>query len=368
MNDLFSPYSLGSIDLANRVVMAPMTRSRRPDLVPDRTTAEYYAQRAGAGLIITEGVFISPEAQGYGDVPGLWTDRQAAGWAGVTDAVHAAGGRIVAQLWHVGRVSHASLQPGGGAPVGPSDIRADAQVWLPGAGMTDASAPRPLGTDEIPRVVADFADAAARAIRAGFDGVEVHGAHGFLLDQFLNPHVNDRTDRYGGSVENRARLLLEVLDAVADRIGAARVGVRLSPFTVANDLPADDETPAVYRYLAAELSRRGLAYVHLSDLHLSGGPDIPESFLAEFRSGYRGTVLLAGGLDRHRAEQLLDAGYIDLAVFGKPFIANPDLVERMRHDLPLALPDPATFYGGDSAGYTDYPRAGLATVSAGVGG
>ncbi|MBF6087344.1 alkene reductase [Nocardia cyriacigeorgica] len=368
MNDLFAPYSLGAIDLANRIVMAPMTRSRRPDLVPDAATAEYYAQRAGAGLIITEGVFISPEAQGYGDVPGLWTEQQTAGWTGVTEAVHTAGGRIFAQLWHVGRVSHTSLQPDRQAPVGPSIIPANAQVWLSGAGMTDASAPRALGTEEISRVVTDFAAAAARAVHAGFDGVEVHGAHGFLLEQFLNPHVNDRADRYGGSVENRARFLLEVLDAVADQIGADRIGVRLSPFTTANDLPADNATPVMYRYLAAELSRRGLAYVHLSDLHLSGGPDIPESFLAEFRSGYRGTLLLAGGLDKQRAQRLLDAGRIDLAVFGKPFIANPDLVERMRHDLPLALPDPATFYGGDAAGYTDYPSAGRATVSAGVAG
>ncbi|MEV0335873.1 alkene reductase [Nocardia sp. NPDC050717] len=364
MNHLFTPYALGPIPLANRVVMAPMTRSRRPDEVPDAGTATYYAQRAGAGLMITEGVFISPEARGYGDVPGLWTERQVAGWANVTDAVHAAGGRVFAQLWHVGRLSHRSLQPGGGAPVGPSTTRADARVWLRETGMTDATTPRALETGEIPRVVADFAAAADRAIRAGFDGVEVHGAHGFLLDQFLNARVNDRTDRYGGSIENRARLLLTTLDAVIARIGAHRVGVRLSPFTVANDLPADGETEAMFRYLTPELARRGLAYTHLSDLHLSGGPDIPAAFLAGFRAAYDGTVILAGGLDRARAEGLLDAGLIDLAAFGKPFLANPDLVERMRRDLPLATPDPATFYGGDATGYTDYPPALVATAGA----
>lgn len=356
MNSLFAPHTLGSLTLDNRIVMAPMTRSRRPDHIPDADTAEYYRQRASAGLIITEGVFVSPEAQGYSHVPGLWTDEQAAGWAGVTEAVHGAGGRIFTQLWHVGRVSHSSLQPGGAAPVGPSALRAQAQVWIGDAGFADADTPRALHTDEIPRLIADFADAAARAAQAGFDGVELHGAHGFLLEQFLNAHVNDRTDRYGGSVENRARFLLDTLDTLADRIGAHRVGVRLSPLTLANDLPADDGTEDLYAYLAPELARRELAYVHLSDLHLSGGPDISQEFLKTFRHAYDGTVLLAGGLDRARAEHLLNDGLLDFAVFGRPFIANPDLVERLRDNLPLATPDAATFYGGGTEGYTDYPR------------
>ncbi|MFD4371586.1 alkene reductase [Streptomyces sp. NPDC058486] len=356
MKNLFDPYPLGSLTLTSRVVMAPMTRARRPDLVPGPDTAEYYRQRAGAGLIITEGVFVSPEAQGYADVPGLWTDRQTAGWAGVTEAVHGAGGRIFAQLWHVGRVSHTSLQPAGAAPVGPSTLQARASAWIKDVGFVEASVPRALRTDEIPRVVADFAEAGARAVQAGFDGVELHGAHGFHLEQFLNPHLNDRTDRYGGSVENRARFLLETLDALTDRIGADRVGVRLSPFTQANDLPADDQAEAMYAYLAPELARRRPAYVHLSDLRLGGVPNIPETFLKTFRAAYDGTILLAGGLDRTRAEELIASDLVDLAVFGRPFISNPDLVERMRDDLPLAPPDPKTFYGGDTNGYTDYPR------------
>ncbi|MER6998572.1 alkene reductase [Streptomyces sp. NPDC000410] len=356
MKSLFAAHTLGSLTLNNRIAMAPMTRSRRPDHIPDLDTAEYYRQRAGAGLIITEGTFVSAEAQGYADVPGLWTDEQAAGWAAVTEAVHGAGGRVFAQLWHVGRVSHRSLQPGGAAPVGPSTRRAQAQVWIGDDGFADTDTPRALRTDEIPRLIADFTDAADRAARAGFDGVELHGAHGFLIEQFLNPRVNDRTDQYGGSVENRARLLLETLDALADRVGAHRVGVRLSPFTLANDLPADDEAEEMYAYLAPELARRGLAYVHLSDLRLSGGPDIAEDFLKTFRYAYDGTILLAGGLDRTRAEYLLTADLIDIAVFGRPFIANPDLPERLRDGLPLATPDPATFYGGGAKGYTDYPR------------
>ncbi|MFC9293886.1 alkene reductase [Streptomyces sp. NPDC057011] len=356
MKNLFERYSLPSTTLNNRVVMAPMTRARRPDHVPGPDTAEYYRQRAGAGLIITEGVFVSPQAQGYSDVPGLWTDRQRAGWAAVTDAVHDAGGRIFAQLWHVGRVSHTSLQPAGAAPVGPSALQAQAHAWVQGVGFLDASRPRALRTDEIPRLTTDFADAAARAVQAGFDGVELHGAHGFLFEQFLNPHVNDRTDRYGGSVENRARFLLEALDALIDRIGAQRVAVRLSPFTLASGLPADDQAEAMYAYLAPELARRHLAYVHLSDLRLGGAADIPEDFLKTFRAAYDGTILLAGGLDQTRAEELIASDLIDLAVFGRPFIANPDLVERMRHNLPLATPDPDTFYGGGTEGYTDYPH------------
>jgi N-ethylmaleimide reductase len=362
MKTLFDSYDLAGLTLRNRIVMAPMTRARRPDYIPNADTALYYRQRAGAGLIISEGAPVSPEGQGYAFVPGLWSEAQAQGWSLVTKAVHEAGGAIFAQIWHVGRVSHTSLQEGGKAPVSATDkpardgnTRSFAFHEDGTVGMVEVSVPRRLETDEVARVVRDFANAATHAQQAGFDGVEVHGAHGYLVEQFLNAKVNDRTDRYGGSIENRARFVLEVVDAAIERIGARRVGVRLSPFNPVHDMPAYDAAEATYLYLAAELSKRHLAYVHLSDLRPNGVPAIPEAFLRAFRGAYKGTLILAGGLDQARAEQLVRDGQIDLAAFGQPFISNPDLVERFRHGWALIQPDRATYYGGGAHGYTDYP-------------
>ncbi|WAJ31001.1 alkene reductase [Antarcticirhabdus aurantiaca] len=364
MKKLLQNHDLAGRRLNNRIVMAPMTRARRPDLVPDRETATYYRQRASAGLIVSEGTPVSPEAQGYIDVPGIWSDEQVAGWRLVTDAVHDAGGTMFAQLWHVGRMSHTSLQPDGGAPVSSSERPArdaksmvftrdqDGQV-----GFVEATVPRALETGEIGRVVADFARGGRNAAAAGFDGVELHAANGYLFEQFLNPVLNDRTDRYGGSIENRARFMLETVDALIGELGAHRVGIRLAPYNQQFDMQDYPEAEETYLFLADEMARRGVAYVHLNDNWAAGRSVVDETFLVKFRARFAGTVILAGSMDFERAERLVEAGAIDLPAFGQPFIANPDLVERYRDGHQLARPDRATYYGGGSEGYTDYPQA-----------
>lgn len=365
---LFDPFDLGDIRLGNHIAMAPMTRARNIDLIANEQTALYYAQRASAGLLITEGTTISPEAQGSIAVPGLWSDAQVAGWSKVTRAVHDAGGRIFAQLWHVGRMSHRSVQPGGGAPVSASatpvaeDPMNTAFVILEDGtpGRASPTPPRALTTDEVGRLVEDFARAAANARAAGFDGVEVHGATGYIFEQFLNPNVNLRADRYGGSVENRARFALEVADAIAARIGADRVGFRLSPRSTIFDMPAFAESDETQLYLARELGKRGIAYLHYHDLgHMlnGGAPLIDDALLGELKTAFGGPIIVAGGMTKARAEDLIRRGLIDLAAFGQPYIANPDLVARLQKDIPLATPDFATYYGGDARGYTDYPAA-----------
>ncbi len=362
---LFEPYALGDVKLRNRVVMSPMTRARNADTVAGELTARYYGQRASAGLIVSEGTTISPEAQGYIAVPGLWTGAQVAGWSRVTRAVHERGGTMFAQLWHVGRMSHRSLQPGGGAPVSASAVPVAAHpmntayVYLEdGApGRVEPTPPRALATEEVARVVRDFAAAADHARAAGFDGVEVHGANGYLLEQFLHPHTNRRTDRYGGSVAARARFTLEVVDAVAARVGAGRVGIRLSPLSTTFDMPGYAENVATYHHLARALGERGLAYLHLSDNSMGGAPLLSDELLRALKAAFGGTLVLAGGLTQARAAALIEAGVIDLAAFGQLYIANPDLVERFRGGLPLATPDRATYFGGDARGYTDYPVA-----------
>lgn len=362
MSQLFDPYQLGDITLRNRVVMAPMTRARSFDTVPNPTMVEYYRQRASAGLIVTEGTPISPEAQGYVYVPGIWTTEQINGWKRVTDAVHGEGGRIFCQLWHVGRLSHESLQAEGRGPVSAGSVAAQGcQTFAYNeegeVGFIEVSAPRALSTDEVGRVSRDFADGAANALDAGFDGVELHGANGYLVEQFLNPSTNTRTDLYGGSMINRVRFLLETIDKVSDEIGAARVGLRLSPFSDLFDMPAYEEAADTYLHLATELSHRGLAYMHLIDQKPDGVRVLAPEFLRSFREAFRGTVILAGGMDRTLAHDLVDDELIDLPAFGQPFIANPDLVERLENDWPLAVPDPMSYYGGGSAeGYIDYPR------------
>ncbi|MDE1179077.1 alkene reductase [Paraburkholderia sp.] len=369
MTTLFDAYDLSGRMLRNRVVMAPMTRARAPGHLPNDETARYYAQRASAGLIVTEGTPISPEGNGFVDCPGLWNDAQVTAWRTVTDAVHDLGGTIFTQIWHVGRMSHVSLQPGGAAPVSSTSVQA-AKSSAFGYDETGkpafvtASKPHALTLDEIPRVVEDFANAAQNAVAAGFDGVEIHGANGYLVEQFINGAVNDRTDAYGGdTVENRARFALDVVDACIARIGPERVGIRLSPFGRLHELgdfAGEDET---FIYLARELGARGVAYVHIMDQASRGAPAMPEGFLERFREAFSGTLILAGGLDFRKASDLIGNGTIDLAAFGAPYIANPDLVERFRHGWSIAKVDQSTYYGGTAHGYTDYPHyTGAETV------
>ncbi|MBB4707415.1 alkene reductase [Xanthomonas arboricola] len=351
---LFEPYALGALTLANRIVMAPLTRNRAgAGLVPSALAATYYAQRASAGLLITEATQVSPQAQGYQDTPGLYTPEQIAGWRAVTDAVHAKGGRIFVQLWHVGRVSHVDLQPGGAAPVAPSAIRAATKVFV-NNGFADVSEPRALALHELPGIVDDFRQAAANAIAAGFDGVEIHGANGYLLEQFIKDGANQRTDAYGGSIENRARLLLEVVAAVGKEIGADRTGVRISPVSPASGISCSDPQPH-YDYIAEQLDALGIVYLHVVEGATGGPRDAVPFDYAALRSKFTRTYLANNGYDLELANAQLRAGNVDLVAFGRPFISNPDLVERLHTGAALAPLNPATLYGGGAEGYIDYP-------------
>lgn len=363
MSSLFDPVQAGRLQLANRIVMAPLTRNRAPGAQPTPQMVTYYRQRASAGLIVTEGTAISHQAQGYADVPGIWNDAQVAGWKAVTDAVHAAGGQIVTQLWHVGRVSHDSLQPQGQAPVAPSAIAARTKTYLideNGGRFAETSVPRALAQDELPGILEDCRRAALNAIAAGFDGVEVHAANGYLLDQFLKDGANQRNDAYGGTIENRTRLLLEVMRTVAEAIGGDRTGLRLSPITPANDIVDSDPQP-LFEHVVRELAPLGLAYVHVIE-GATGGPrelaDRPFDFAAlkaAYRAaGGRGAWMVNNGYDRALADEAVSQG-ADLVAFGRAFIANPDLVRRLREAAPLNAPDRTTFYGGGEKGYIDYP-------------
>ncbi|WP_394788131.1 alkene reductase [Rhodoferax sp.] len=363
MTSLFDPVQAGSLQLANRIVMAPLTRNRSPNAIPTPLVAEYYAQRASAGLLITEATAISHQGQGYADVPGLYGTEQLDGWKRVTTAVHDAGGKIVVQLWHVGRISHVDLQPDGQAPVAPSAITAKSKTYLikDGKGMfAETSHPRALRAEELPGIVESYRHAARNAIESGFDGVEVHGANGYLLDQFLRSDSNHRTDDFGGSIENRARLLLEVMRAVAGDIGGGRTGLRLSPVTPANDSNDRDPQP-LFEYVVRELAPLGLAYVHIIE-GATGGPRVLEerpfdyaALKAAYRTaGGKAAWMVNNAYTKELAEQAVRHGE-DLVAFGKPFIANPDLVRRLRENAPLNTPDQATFYGGGAEGYTDYP-------------
>ena len=354
---LFGPVQLGPLTLANRIVMAPLTRCRAlADGVPGPLIAEHYAQRASAGLIITEGVNISPSARGYDLTPGLYTDEQVEGWCRVTQAVHARGGRLFPQLWHVGRVSHPDLQPGGALPVAPSAIRAEDTTSYTPSGFKPCPTPRALDTDEIRTIVADYARAAQRALDAGFDGVEIHAANGYLLEQFLREHTNRRTDRYGGCLEDRARLVLEVAEAVASVCGAARTGIRLSPVSPANASMPDRDPMRTYRHVVERLDALGLAYIHVIEGVTQGPRDVPGGFdYGALRKAFRGRYIANNGYDRRLAIEACAQGRADLVAFGRLFIANPDLVERLRLDAPLNEPDPATYFGGGAAGYNDYP-------------
>jgi N-ethylmaleimide reductase len=359
MKNLFEPAKVGLLELKNRMAMAPMTRARNADGIPNDHNARYYAQRTGAGLIITEGTAISETAKGVLYIPGLYTPAQVEGWKKVTKAVHERGSKLFAQLWHVGRVSHTSNQPGGIAPVGPSDVRAaNTLAWGYDEdgkeGFVPASKPRALTTCEVKAVVNDFVNAAKSALSAGFDGVELHGANGYLIEQFLNPFVNNRSDEYGGSIENRCRFLLEVADACIEAVGDGKVGVRLTPYGGLGDLPHYNEIEATYHYLAGELAKRNVVYIHLMDQQSKGSYALPEGFIERFRAWYDGVIILAGSMDRQKAERLINAGTIDIAAFGEPFIANPDLVERLQNNWELTPPNRDLHYGLSLQGYTDW--------------
>jgi N-ethylmaleimide reductase len=352
---LFTPVQIGALTLPNRIVMAPMTRNRAAaGNVPGALAATYYAQRASAGLIISEAAQVMPEGQGYPATPGIHSDDQVAGWRKVTEAVHDAGGRMFLQLWHVGRVSHPDFQPGGALPVAPSAIRPAGQaVTL--EGMKDFVTPRALDRSEIPGIIAAYRDGARNALAAGFDGVEVHGANGYLLDQFLRDGSNQRQDDYGGPVENRARLLLEVTSAVCEVWGSDRVGVRLSPLQPFNDM-RDSDPEGTFSYTVEQLNPLNLAYLHVTEMGAEQrGVAGPSFDLGKLRDIFQGPYMTNAGYTRDRANAALAAGDADLVAFGVPYIANPDLVARFAADAPLNEADQATFYGGGAEGYTDYP-------------
>ncbi len=352
---LFDSYTLGSMTLSNRIVMAPLTRNRaNPGFVPSEMAVEYYAQRASAGLIISEATQISQQGQGYQDTPGIYTQAQIDGWRKVTSAVHEKGGHIFLQLWHVGRISHVDLQPNGAAPVAPSALRAETKTFV-NNGFVEVSEPRALEVSELAGIVNDFRQAAANAIKAGFDGVEIHGANGYLLEQFAKDGANARTDAYGGSVENRARLMLEVTAAVAEEIGGQRTGIRISPVSPANDISCSDPQ-AQFDYIVDQLDALGIAYIHVVEGPTGGPRDVAPFDFASLRRRFSKTYIGNNGYDLALATSHLADDTADLIAFGRPFIANPDLVERLQSGAPLAQVNPATLYGGGAEGYTDYPR------------
>jgi N-ethylmaleimide reductase len=355
-SDLFQPVRLGPYQLANRIVMAPLTRSRAGvDGLATPLMVEYYAQRASAGLIIAEGTNISPQGRGYAFTPGIYNDAQVKAWQPVTEAVHSRGGRIFPQLWHVGRVSHPSLQPGGALPVAPSAIQPEATSYTM-AGFEPCVAPRALATSEIPEIIEQYRRAAANALAAGFDGIEIHAANGYLIEQFLRDSTNKRTDAYGGSRENRARLLLEVIEAVVGVCGGERVGIRLSPVSPVNGADLDGDPAGTYGYVVERLNSFGLAYIHIIEGATQGPREVAGGFdLQILRRSFKGLYIANNGYDLELALEARRSNLADLVAFGRLYISNPDLVERLRIGAPLTVPDRATFFGGGAAGYTDYP-------------
>jgi N-ethylmaleimide reductase len=352
---LFEPYKLGPITLPNRLVMAPLTRNRAvpPGMVPSPLAIDYYGQRASAGLLVTEATQVSQQGQGYQDTPGIYSREQVQGWKKVTDRVHERGGRIFVQLWHVGRISHTSLQPNGGHPVAPSAIRAKTKTFVGGT-FADVSEPRALELAEIPGIIDSFKKGAANAIAAGFDGVEIHGANGYLLDQFAKDGTNKRTDAYGGSIENRAKLMLEVSKAVTAEVGSERTGIRISPVTPANDV-SDSNPQPLFDYIVDGFEALKLVYIHVIEGATGGPRDVAPFDYASLRKRFTRAYVANNGYDFELATKQLAANAADLIAFGKPFISNPDLVERLKKGAPLNEWDKNTFYGGGAKGYTDYP-------------
>ncbi|NIF22145.1 alkene reductase [Candidatus Pantoea multigeneris] len=360
---LLQSLELGALHLKNRVVMAPMTRARtaQPGNVPTALMAEYYAQRASAGLIVTEATQIAPEAQGYSWTPGIHSAQQIAGWQQVTEAVHAANGAIFCQLWHVGRMSHPSFHADG-KPLAPSAIPFDGQVWIVNAAgqgeMIDCPVPREMTHQDIQRAIAQYRQAALNAVEAGFDGIEVHGGNGYLVDQFLRRTSNHRTDQYGGALENRIRFAQELLTAISEAIGPERTGIRLAPFITQRGMNDPEAIDAILA-LAKWCSGQGIGYIHLAEADWDDAPIVPEPFRHQLREAFNGRLIVAGNYTQEKAERYLAAGLVDLVAFGRPFVSNPDLPARLSHHLPLApIADMSTLFGGDGKGYTDYPNAG----------
>lgn len=361
MSKLFEPTQIKKLPLQNRMAMAPMTRARtsQPGNIPNQMMATYYKQRAAAGLIISEATQISDDSQGYSFTPGVYTDQQVSGWKTVTHAVKQQGAAMFCQLWHVGRVSHPIFQ-NGEQPIAPSACKpVETKVWIADAqgngSMVECPEPRAMTQADITRVISDFANAAKRAVEAGFDGVEIHGGNGYLIDQFLRTNSNHRSDNYGGNQENRIRFLLEVVDAVSEAIGAHKVGVRLAPFITFKDMNCPDIVPTILE-ASKQLQARDIAYLHLSEADWDDAPVIPESFRIELRQYFTNAIIVAGSYTQELANEILEKGYADLVAFGRPYVANPDLVKRFKHQQPLAELDGATLFGGDENGYTNYPE------------
>ena len=353
---LFTPAKTGLAELKNRIVMAPMTRCRAIGNVPNELMVEYYKQRSGAGLIITEGTAPSPNALGYARIPGIYSKAQVEGWKKVTSAVHHAGGKIVVQLIHTGRISHPLNMPEGAEVLAPSAVKPAGQMWTDTQQMQDFPTPKAMTADDLLSTKAEFVTAAKNAIESGFDGVELHGANGYLLEQFLSPASNVRTDSYGGSIENRSRFVLEVATAVSDAIGKDKTGIRFSPYGVASDMSLYPEINATYDYLSKQLNSIGIAYIHLVDFTSMGAPIVPLEVKETIRRNFNNTIILNGGYNKESAETDIENGLGDLIAFGKPFINNPDLVDRFEKNLTLSEDlKMDLFYMADEKGYTDYP-------------
>ena len=356
-NIIFSTYKLGNVELENRIAMAPMTRCRALGNVPNDLMAEYYKQRSQAGIIITEGTSPSPNGLGYARIPGIFSNEQIEGWKKVTSAVHQNGSRIFVQLMHTGRISHILNMPEGTKVLAPSAVKPAGQMWTDTQQMQDFATPEAMNAEELELTKQEFVNAALNAINAGFDGVELHAANGYLLEQFLSPVSNIRTDNYGGSIENRSRFVLEVAVKVAETIGKEKTGIRLSPYGVASDMPHYPEIDATYDYLSKELNKIGIAYIHIVDHSAMGAPIVPVEIKKTIRNNFKNTVILAGGYDKAKAETDLQSGLGDIIAFGRPFINNPDLVNRMKNELALSQDlKMDLFYAADEKGYTDYPE------------
>ena len=355
MSILYSKSVLGILTLQNHLVMAPMTRNRAIENIPNALMVEYYAQRAAAGLIITEGTSPSPNGLGYPRIPGIFSPAQVEAWKRITDGVHAKGAKMFVQLMHCGRIAHQLNLPAGSRVLAPSAVAAAGEMNTDAEGMKPHPMPQEMTEADIKSTITEFAQAAKHAVTAGFDGVELHSANGYLLEQFIRPNTNQRSDGYGGSIENRARFVLEVAEAVIGSIGKDKVGIRLSPFGVFNDMPLYDMMEADYTYLAQQLNARGMRYIHLVDHSPMGAPPVPDVMKATFRKVFKQTLILSGGYDAKRAESDLAAGKCDLIAAGRPFLANPDLVARWKTNAAVNTPDMATFYTSGSKGYTDYP-------------
>jgi len=355
MSKLFTKTALGSMEIQNRLVMSPMTRNRATDNIPNALMAEYYAQRATAGLIITEGTSPSPNGLGYPRIPGIFSTAQVDGWKVITDAVHARGAKMFLQTMHCGRIAHPLNLPAGARMLAPSAVAAAGEMYTDAEGMKPHPAPQEMTEADIKSAIAEFAQAAKNAVASGFDGIELHSANGYLLEQFIRPNTNRRSDAYGGPIEKRARFVLEAVEATIAAIGKDKVGIRLSPFGVFNDMPLYDAMEADYTYLAQHLNALGLLYIHLVDHSPMGAPTVPDAMKATFRKLFKRTLILSGGYDDTRAESDLATGKCDLIAVGRPFLANPDLVDRWRTGAVMNAPDMNTFYTPGPKGYTDYP-------------